>query len=145
MRSKWLVLRTESVEGIVADVEFFWDPVCPWAWITSRWMVEVQQQRGLDVSWRFISLRMINADKDYERDFPPGYVEGHGRGLRMLRVAAAAKADGTPDRRLLHGLRHDHSSRPITHTPRHRSVVSGGPAGTRSANPLRISARRHQL
>jgi hypothetical protein len=97
-QAKWLVLRTESVEDVVADVEFFWDPVCPWAWITSRWMVEVQHQRGLDVSWRFISLRMINADKDYERDFPPGYLEGHGRGLRMLRVAAAAKADGHEDR-----------------------------------------------
>ena len=74
-----------------ADVEFFWDPMCPWAWITSRWVVEVAQQRKLDVDWRFISLRLLNAAKDYERDFPPGYIAGHGTGLKLLRVAAAVR------------------------------------------------------
>ena len=44
----------------MADLDFFWDPVCPWAWITSRWVVEVQQQRAYDVQWRFISLKFIN-------------------------------------------------------------------------------------
>ena len=47
----------------MADVEFFWDPVCPWAWITSRWVVEVAEQRGLDVDWRFICLRIVNEEK----------------------------------------------------------------------------------
>ena len=70
------------------DVEFFWDPVCPFAWLTSRWLVEVQAQRPLFVDWRFISLRLINADKDYDTHFPPGYEFGHTAGLRMLRVAA---------------------------------------------------------
>ena len=44
----------------MADLEFFFDPVCPWAWITSRWVYEVRKQRNYDVTWRFISLRMIN-------------------------------------------------------------------------------------
>ena len=74
------------------DVEFFWDPVCPWAWLTSRWVVEVAGQRDLRVDWRFISLRLLNADKDYERDFAPGYVAGHTSGLKLLRVAAAVRA-----------------------------------------------------
>jgi hypothetical protein len=74
------------------DVEFFWDPVCPWAWLTSRWVVEVAGQRDLRVDWRFISLRLLNADKDYERDFPSGYVAGHTSGLKLLRVAAAVRA-----------------------------------------------------
>ena len=74
-----------------ADVEFFWDPMCPWAWITSRWVVEVAQQRQLDVDWRFISLRLLNAAKDYERDFPAGYIAGHGTGQKLLRVAAAVR------------------------------------------------------
>ncbi|MFZ9422843.1 MAG: hypothetical protein ACO27J_07510, partial [Ilumatobacteraceae bacterium] len=39
----------------MADLQFYFDPVCPWAYITSRWVVEVQQQRGYDVSWKFIS------------------------------------------------------------------------------------------
>jgi hypothetical protein len=77
------------------DVEFFWDPVCPWAWLTSRWVVEVARQRDLEVDWRFISLRLLNAAKDYERDFPDGYVAGHTTGLKLLRVAASVReADG---------------------------------------------------
>ena len=44
------------------------------------------------VDWRFISLRLLNADKDYERDFAPGYVAGHTSGLKLLRVAAAVRA-----------------------------------------------------
>jgi 2-hydroxychromene-2-carboxylate isomerase len=82
---------TGEVGRGMADVDFFWDPMCPWAWITSRWMVEVQEQRHLDVDWRFIALRVVNEDKDYDKDFPPRYPEVHGLGLRLLRVAAAVR------------------------------------------------------
>ena len=82
----------------MADVEFFFDPVCPWAWITSRWVDEVARQRNLEVEWRFIALRILNEAKDYERDFAPGYVEGHGTGLKLLRVCAAVKAEQGPAR-----------------------------------------------
>jgi hypothetical protein len=74
-----------------ADVRFYFDPVCPFAWMTSKWVRIVQAQRGYTVDWRFISLRMVNADVDYETHFPPGYVAGHTAGLRLLRVAAAAR------------------------------------------------------
>lgn len=74
-----------------ADVEFFWDPVCPWAWLTSRWVGEVARQRDLTVDWRFISLRLLNAAKDYDRDFPAGYPAVHGSGQKLLRVAAAVR------------------------------------------------------
>jgi 2-hydroxychromene-2-carboxylate isomerase len=77
----------------MAAIDFFWDPMCPWAWITSRWIVEVQSQKDLDVDWRFISLRVINEDKDYEKDFPPRYPELHGLGQRLLRVAAVVRAE----------------------------------------------------
>ena len=83
--------------SVGADVEFFWDPVCPWAWLTSRWVVEVAEQRDLRVDWRFISLRLLNADKDYERDFAPGYIAGHTSGLKLLRVAAAIRDAEGPD------------------------------------------------
>ena len=73
------------------DIEFFWDPVCPFAWITSRWVEQVAAQQEYSVDWRFISLRLINKDKDYATDFPPDYEVGHTAGLRMLRVAAAIR------------------------------------------------------
>jgi 2-hydroxychromene-2-carboxylate isomerase len=71
-------------------VDFFWDPMCPWAWLTSRWVHEVIPLRDLDVDWRFISLRMVNEDKDYS-SLPPGYERGHSIGLELLRVAAATR------------------------------------------------------
>jgi len=73
-------------------VEFYWDPMCPFAWITSRWIAKVEAQLQLSVDWRFISLRFLNESKDYDRDFPPGYLTLHTKGLRMLRVAAAVRA-----------------------------------------------------
>jgi 2-hydroxychromene-2-carboxylate isomerase len=78
----------------MADVEFFFDPICPWAWITSRFTEEVARQRELTVDWKFICLRMVNEERDYDREFPPGYVNAHRAGQQMLRIAAAARADG---------------------------------------------------
>jgi len=75
------------------DIEFFWDPVCPFAWITSRWIVKVEKQTGYKVDWRFISLRLLNKAKNYDTDFPAGYEQGHTAGLRMLRVAAKVRED----------------------------------------------------
>jgi 2-hydroxychromene-2-carboxylate isomerase len=75
------------------DIEFFWDPVCPFAWITSRWVEKVAAQTSYRVDWRFISLRLLNKDKDYATEFPPEYEHGHTAGLRMLRVAAAVRAE----------------------------------------------------
>ena len=76
-----------------ADIEFFWDPVCPFAWITSRWVEKVKAQTDYSVDYRFISLRLINKDKDYATEFPAGYEHGHTAGLRMLRVAAHVRDD----------------------------------------------------
>ena len=81
----------------MADVEFFFDPICPWAWITSRFTIEVADQRDLSVDWRFICLRMVNEQKDYGKDFPQGYVNVHGAGRAMLRMAAAAREHGGND------------------------------------------------
>ncbi|NBU61245.1 MAG: hypothetical protein EBS27_05665 [Actinobacteria bacterium] len=75
----------------MADLEFFFDPGCPWAWITSRWATEVSALRKYEVQWRFISLSMINTDKGYK----PGddyHKMIHSFGLKALRVASAARA-----------------------------------------------------
>jgi len=76
-----------------ADIRFYFDPVCPFAWITSKWVRMVADQRDYAVDWRFISLRMINSQVDYDAHFPAGYEEGHTSGLRLLRVAARARAE----------------------------------------------------
>lgn len=76
-----------------SDIEFFFDPVCPWAWITSRWVVEVANVRDLDVDWRLMPLRFVNSEKDYEKDMPPRYTRSHGTGLKLLRVAASVRAE----------------------------------------------------
>ena len=77
----------------MADLDFFFDPVCPWAWITSRWVAEVQQLRQYDVQWKFISLKFLNEDKmDYAK-MPEGYAAIHAAGTNGLRVAARARAE----------------------------------------------------
>ncbi|RKO26158.1 hypothetical protein D7Z96_05315 [Pseudarthrobacter phenanthrenivorans] len=76
-----------------ADINFYFDPVCPFAWMTSKWVRMVQAQRRYTVDWRFISLRQVNAAVDYDAHFPPEYEAGHTAGLRLLRVAAKARAE----------------------------------------------------
>ncbi len=75
----------------MADLEFFIDPVCPWCWITSRWVKEVQQLRDYQVTWRFISLQFINEDRTSSW-YTPEYRAGHAAGTQGLRVAAALRA-----------------------------------------------------
>src|SRR3546814_1543967 len=75
----------------ISDIHFHCDPVCPFAWLTSKWVRSVARQRDYQVDWRFISLRLINEHVDYGAHFPAGYEQGHTAGLRMLRVCAAAR------------------------------------------------------
>jgi hypothetical protein len=75
------------------DIHFYFDPVCPFAWMTSKWVRMVAAQRDYAVDWRFISLRLINSGIDYDSHFPADYEEGHTSGLRLLRVAARARAE----------------------------------------------------
>ena len=84
-------MPSEPDAGQPYDIEFYWDPICPFAWITSRWIVKVATQRDFSVDWRFISLRFLNESRDYA-EFPANYFSLHTKGQRMLRVAAAVRA-----------------------------------------------------
>jgi hypothetical protein len=75
------------------DLHFYFDPVCPFAWMTSKWVRIVAEQRDYTVDWRFISLRILNADVDYATHFPSYYEEGHTAGLKLLRAAAKVRAE----------------------------------------------------
>jgi hypothetical protein len=76
------------------DTAAFWfDPLCPFAWITSRWMLEVEQVRDIRVNWRVMSLYYLNKD----RDLDPDYQAKVSRGLPIGRVLMATEAKVGPE------------------------------------------------
>lgn len=75
-------------------VRFYFDPICPWCWITSRWLAEeVEPNRDIEIDWRSISLLVRNED----RDMPEEYRAPAEFTFKLLRVAEALRADGRAD------------------------------------------------
>ena len=70
------------------DIEFFFDPGCPFAWQTSQWVRRLVELKDIKVGWRFISLKFINENNE---NMPAGYLEAAEKGLRYHRICAAAR------------------------------------------------------
>jgi hypothetical protein len=72
------------------NVQFWFDPLCPWAWITSRWMLEVEKVRPVKTDWRIMSLAYLNLIQHEAKGLSEEYVERMRRGWGPVRVVAAA-------------------------------------------------------
>ena len=84
-------LPTASTPIVATAVDFWFDPSCPWAWMTSRWVGEVAEHRDLDVTWHVMSLAVLNEDKEVSDDYRAFFP----RALRYTRlVTAVAELEG---------------------------------------------------
>jgi 2-hydroxychromene-2-carboxylate isomerase len=73
----------------VTDVEYFFDPTCPWTWLTSRWLADAAPRRDVQVTWRPLSLLVLSGGH-----MPEQYLAGATASHRALRGVAALHTEG---------------------------------------------------
>ena len=79
--------RTSNGKDTLTTVNMWFDPGCPWAWITSRWLLEAEKVRPIQVKWHVMSLGYLNEDRDNLSD---DYKRGLKFAWRPVRVLTAA-------------------------------------------------------
>src|SRR5205085_5986559 len=93
VRCRYRLMTSDSETAVLGNdsarevVDFWFDPRCPFAWITSRWILEVQQVRDVAVTWHVMSLSYLNEDKDVFEDYRRKLADGWG----PVRVVMAAQ------------------------------------------------------
>jgi len=77
---------------MMMNVDFWFDPICPWAWITSRWVLEVAPMRNLSIRWHVMSLAMLNEGRDLSPDYKKRMLAAWGP-VRVLTAAQQRYGD----------------------------------------------------
>jgi len=80
----------------MTQISFYYDPSCPWCWITSRWLTEVQAEREIEIDWRPFSLAIKNGELG--GDDVTGHLDTHSIAHRVLRIIEAIHAEEGIDR-----------------------------------------------
>ena len=83
---------TTAAPAPVASVEYFFDPACPWTWLTSRWLVDAAPRRGIEITWRSLSLLVLN-----DGNVPEQYAAPVRAAARAHRLFAALDDAGRND------------------------------------------------
>ncbi len=118
---------TDRVDGARTRADFWFDPLCPFAWISSRWMLEVEQVRDVDVAWHVMSLAYLNEIKE---DISEEYRQKLQPGWGPVRVAIAAEQRFGPDVLLplytAFGTRIHHDGRALDHDLGREAIEEAG-------------------
>lgn len=86
------VVMTQAATQQKDRADFWFDPRCPFAWISSRWILEVQQVRDIEVHFHVMSLTILNEDQDVSEDYRKG-LDGALAPVRVAIAAAQLKGD----------------------------------------------------